>query len=352
MITTLHKYRAMACVMLGLLAFAQAPMAASTRVDGEVYLNGTPLGVYEKVELAAVPMVYGSHTVTSADYRTWGLANPGDIYRFAKLDPDTQTLRSASAASAYGNGLQTSVSTRGLIEGKEFTVGAGTSKLGIGDTVTLKIELHLDGVMALGKTAFVVETGHPPAWGYGALTMMTMNYAVFEVGNDTPLVRLAYNADASYGYSTDGTPNDILTDTFRAWGYYDVGDSRTSLPTIFEDHTQSPVIAHDWPFAAQQRIHLVDPGVLTFFVDTHVGSTLLFDGFINTEAVAIGDSRMTALSDFGSTFDAEMTPDVAGVELIGLQAGVAPIPEAGTFALMLAGLGVLSAALRRRAGRS
>ena len=97
---------------------------------------------------------------------------------------------------------------------------------------------------------------------------------------------------------------------------------------------------------------LVDPGVLTFLVSTHVGSTLLFDGFINTEAVAIGDSRMTALSDFGSTFDAEMTPDVAGVELIGLQAGVAPIPEAGTFALMLAGLGVLSAALRRRAGRT
>jgi hypothetical protein len=144
---------------------------------------------------------------------------------------------------------------------------------------------------------------------------------------------------------------DVLTDTFSTSGRYtnDGGDTWINLAGVNIENITSPVPLAINPTTPAGWVRQVDSGFLTITLDTYVGHVLSFGGQLVTDADAWGDLRMYALNDFGSTFDAEVTPlNNAGVELIGLQAGVTPVPEPEIYGMMLAGLGLIGFMVRRR----
>jgi hypothetical protein len=179
-----------------------------------------------------------------------------------------------------------------------------------------------------------------------------MTYEVYDtnVDEEVAALRFQYEAHATYGYSKDEY-TDTLTDTFSAYGRYtnNRGSTWTDLARVDIDNTLSPVPGILDPIPSGGSLNPVDSGNVTITLNTKVGHVLSIVGHLVTNADAWGDLRMYALSDFGSTFDAEVTPlNNAGVELIGLQAGVAPVPEPETYAMMLAGLGLMGFMVRRR----
>lgn len=298
------------------------------------------------------PVSYGAPVVTGSNVRTWASSNAGDANFFASATPVMQTWRASSAVSSVG-GTENDASVRSYAQGHEVYVAPTAAGVNIGDPVTLKFTLRVDGKMALGNTPYPPGTSIslPSTYGYAASASALMSYEVYDLNVDQYefALRFEHNAYASYGYSKDQY-TDVLTDTLSSGGRYtsDGGLNYTSLAGVSIDNTVSPVPLSADPLSSPPGIvRPVDTGYVTIYLNTYVGHTLSLLGQLDTEAKAWGDLRMYALSDFGSTFDAEVTPMTAGVELVGVQAGVAPVPEADTWAMLLVGLGLVGFAARR-----
>lgn len=94
----------------------------------------------------------------------------------------------------------------------------------------------------------------------------------------------------------------------------------------------------------------VNTGPLSFSIVSKIGNHLAIEASLDVflQADAQNTSAFAA-GDFKSTFDAGLVSDVAGVQLIGELPGVygaLPVPEPQTWALMLAGLGLLAVGRR------
>jgi hypothetical protein len=334
--------------------------AHATSVSGvqEVWTNGAwtynAYGDFNLSSPGASPVSYGAPSVTETNIQSWAAANVGGANMYASVTPLTQTWRASSAASSNG-GTENKASVLGSSTRTQTVyVAAGTSGLNLGSQVTLQFTLRVDGTMALGNTAYPPGTfiGLSIPYGYAASATETMSYQVYNlsVDNEVAALEFQHRADATYGYGKDQY-SDVLTDTFSSNGYYsnDGNHNWTNLlSNVTIDDTVSPVPLIVSPNTSTGLVRPVDTGYVTISLDAHIGDHLLIEGQLYTEAHAWGDLRMYALSDFSSTFDTEVISLTAGVELQGLQAGVAAVPEPETYALMLAGLGLVGWMARRR----
>jgi len=315
---------------------------------GLVWNGGVPSssGNFDLSSGTLSPLSSGSPAVTAANIWSWSSSHVGDSNTYASATPVTQTLRASSAASSLA-GTQNTGSAYASYQGK--TVYVSPTGLSMGAPVTLKFTLRVDGTMAVGNTAYPPGTfiGLPSNYGYGASASASMLYEVYDPKSDAPILTFQYDASAYYGYSK-GEYTDGLNDTFSSLGHYETSSGWTDLAgNVVIDNSQSPVpVGIDLTTA--KNVHPVDTGYVDIFVNTFAGKTLTINSRLYTEAYGTGDLRMTALSDFGSTFDAEITSMTPGVELVGLQAGVAAVPEADTWAMLLAGLGLVGFVARRR----
>ena len=338
--------------------------AHATSVSGvqEIWTNaGGTHNVYGDFNLnspGASPVSYGAPSVTQTNIQSWAASHVGGANMYASVTPMMQTWRASSAASSNG-GTENKASVLGSsTRTQTVVVAAGTSGLNLGSQVTLQFTLRVDGTMALGNTAYPpgIFIGLPPEYGYAASATETMSYQVFKLDtlgriSEEASLDFQHNASATYGYSKDQY-TDVLTDTFWSYGHYvSNGTNGTTFLSSNADieNILSPVPSWVAPNpGVPGLVRPVDTGYVTISLDAHIGDTLLIEGKLYTEAHAWGDLRMYALSDFSSTFDTEVTSLTAGVELQGLQAGVAAVPEPETYALMLAGLGLVGWMARRR----
>ncbi len=351
-------HRAGTWAVAGLSLFCLAAHAEVTNVSGGGLVfdsGGHFIGAYGDFDVASPddkPVSYGAPGVNQSNIKAWASANVGDANLYASATPVQQTLRASSAVASIG-GTENRASVRSLSNRHEVVVGAGTTGLNVGDAITLKFTLRVDGTMALGNTPYPPGTviSLPPTYGYAASAFATMVYEVYDLDVDGYEYRLRFehSAYASYGYSQDQY-TDVLSDTFTSSGFFtsDGGFSYTDLLGVSIENIVSPVPLYADPLVSSSGIvRSVDTGYVDIFLDTVVGHTLSLVGQIDTEAHAWGNLQMYALSDFASTFDAEVSSVIPGVELVGLQAGVAAVPEADTWAMLLAGLGLVGFAAGR-----
>jgi hypothetical protein len=345
---------------LSLMAgFAQAQtsfLAPRTSVDlSTVEWASTPTSTNYSSTLPGAPLspqTYGSPTVSSANLFTWSASNVGAHSAYASTTPAMQTLRSSIAVSSVG-GTEYDGTLNSAFQGQQISIGAGTSGLAAGAPVTLNFMLHLGGTMAVGNSSYPPGAILllPSTYGYAASASALLNYEVYALGQDSPTVAFHYEGYASYGYS-QGEYSDTLTDTFSSQGRYSTDGTWnwTDLSTNDAyDHTVSPVPLAVGPGSpGSRRVHVINTGLFTLAMNAHVGDTFEILGSLSTEAKAWGDLRMTAMSDFGSTFDADISSTTPGIEITGIQAGIAPVPEPEGYAMLLAGLGLLGFVARRR----
>ncbi|MBS1143016.1 MAG: hypothetical protein H6R14_422 [Proteobacteria bacterium] len=321
-------------------------------LTADEYSGGVLHTEHDSVIPGSIAQTFGAPSVTSGNLFNWSATNVGAHSAFAMTEPSMQTLRSSVAVSSSG-GTEYNAILKSAYNGHLITVGAGTSGLNAGDPITLNFTLHLDGTMVVGNSHYPVGVGHifPNTYGYAAATSATMDYKVFADGQDTPTVAFHYQGDATYGYYTEPA-YDVRTDTYSSFGRYSTDGASTWTDLASNesyDKTISPVPLVEVPGSpSSMRIHTINTGPIVLSMDSHVGDTLMLMGSLVTEARANGFLRMTALSDFGSTFDAEVTSSTPGIQILGLQAGIAPVPEASTYAMFLAGLGLIGFVARRR----
>jgi hypothetical protein len=343
---------------MSVLCLVTSPVYASPGATvsggGAVWSNfatvHSPYGDFEVNSPSFSPVSYGTPLATSL--WSWSGSHTGDANLYASATPLMQTLRASSAVASQG-GTENLAWAQGSYRGQQVYVAAGSSGLNVGDAVTLQFSLRVEGTLAAGNGAYPPGTmiALPSEYGYASSASASMQYAVYDlnVDNEVAALQFQYDVDTTYGYSKDQY-SDVLTDTFSSYGMYtnDGGWNWTALAgNVQIDNILSPVpLSADVTTAKNER--LVDTGYVIITLDTFVGNTLMIDGSLYTEAAGWGDLRMAALSDFGSTFDAEVTSLTAGVDLVGLQAGIAPVPEADTWAMLLAGLGLVGFAVGRR----
>lgn len=349
-------------VAAGVSAFCLAAGSAQAATQGTSVFGGgavysnfatvyTPYGDFNINSPGFSPVAYGAPVVTGANLWNWSASHAGDGNFYASATPATQTLRSASAAASIGGTENRAQVTSGY-QGHLVTVAATSTGVNVGDAVTLQFALRVDGTLAADNGVYPPGTAItlPSEYGYAASATVSMNYLVYDldVDNEVAALKFQYDANTTYGYSKDQY-TDVKSDTFSSIGRYtnDSGWNWTDLAgNVQIDNTQSPVplVVGTTP----RNVHAVDTGYVIITLDTYVGHTLSIDASLYTEAAGWGDLRMAALSDFGSTFDAEITSLTPGVTLLGIQAGVAAVPEADTWAMLLAGLGLVGFAARRR----
>jgi hypothetical protein len=354
------KWMAVGVSMFGLAASNAFAYTGTNIYGGGVVWSGpsaTSSGQFDLSSGVLAPLSSGSPAVTASNIWSWSSSHGGDSNTYASATPITQTLRASSAASSLA-GTQNTGSATAAFQGK--TVYVNPTGLSMGDPVTLQFTLRVDGTMAVGNTDYPPGTfiALPPTYGYGASASASMRYSVYDyaaASGDVPVLDFQYDASATYGYSKFEY-GDGLNDTFSSHGSYTNSTDANGWAVwtdlagnVAIDNSQSPVpVGVGINLTTAKNVHPVDTGYVVIFVDTFAGHTLTIDSRLSTEAYGVGDLRMTALSDFGSTFDAEITSVTPGVELVGLQAGVAAVPEADTWMMLLAGLGLLGFATGRR----
>ena len=104
--------------------------------------------------------------------------------------------------------------------------------------------------------------------------------------------------------------------------------------------------------ASDQLSHFPDTSLRRYTVSTFVGNTLEVSGDMNlfVQSMCQGTTSQ-ATGYFANSFDAELV-SAQGLAFDGESAGIFPaVPEPGTWAMLLAGLALLSGVARRRMAR-
>lgn len=334
--------------------------------NGPLYYSNQPFGFTSNTG----PV---SHTIAMPTGGLYGTGNgSGLIARSSHIGAASaaqQTLRSFAdlRVDSLPTGVDASAKTYSHFR-KEVVVGAGTSGLANGAPIRLNLALRLDGS---ATTGFI---NHGPL---GAGIQLPLDY------------RLLTSADISFSYGVtdldqlvwrggiDGGPGGWVplgVASLESLGRlrYDYQGS-SAIDTLWSERQYSwtasslvngvlpGVLVNDYNDVASgipgSTGYILDTGLLTLQIDTFVGNTLAIAGSMDIYLQAYADGGNTiaitasGLGDFGSTFDAELTSSVAGIVFEGELSGVyspTAVPEAETWAMMLAGLGLIVLTTRRR----
>ena len=241
---------------------------------------------------------------------------------------------------------------------------AGTSGLSVGDAITVTVSFRIDGSAVAGFVAPYLPPGdiiwpinyRMESWGGTNVKLDVYDLDSPDYEGGSPLARMEFQAGASAA-SASFEPDDN----------YPTGIHYTNVGHYSSLNTRAPGAGlWEWPGGTNHSRHseaseivtealAVDTLVQSFSFDTFVGNTLQFQGDMQSSLYCLsylgggGDGPPCGLAfDFGSTFDAELSANVAGIEFGGITAGVAPVPEPATWGLMFLGLAVLLPRMRRR----
>ncbi|MDO9075561.1 MAG: PEP-CTERM sorting domain-containing protein [Rubrivivax sp.] len=291
------------------------------------------------------------------DMATWG----GGESQFAAASGLHLTLRAVAATRGDGNQMQTVSSFNW--SSPVLPTGAAP----VGTPVTVTVSFHLDGSSAAGYGAAFNSGGGVIALPVDfqlsswvgtqlRLDVYDLDSPDYEPGAPTARVSFAagvsvesaiYPPSASYPsgaqYTTIGHNADMqLTDPIAGSTTWAGGSSYNQ--------------AYADAFPAR-HVHDVDTGWLSLSFETVVGNRIGFEGelvaslYCSTYSSTTSSPSCAGLSDYGSTFDAELSTNLPGVGFGDHQPGTLPtvVPEPATWALMFVGVAAL---LRRVRGQA
>ena len=285
----------------------------------------------------------------------------GEVH-YAAASGTQQTLRAVAAGNG-GAGDGNQIFTSSKFSWASMVQPDATHA--IGDPITVTLDLHIDGKLAAGFTPYFFA--RPPAvllfpTNYhletGATARSSFSVSDLDSGRDTPVFKSNYVGAVSSEVVQWGDPHSAdYVDTYTV-GY------QSALTADLQDGSTfnwggniDPTTADGWG----KRLD-VNTGHLQFTFDTLVGNHLLLEGELSAEAAGWRpDLDWTAMADFGSTFDAELSAP-GGVQFSNLAPGVyspaieggGSVPEPASPALVLAGLAaaLIATSRRRRPSRA
>lgn len=300
---------------------------------------------------------------TPIDMATWA----GGESQYAVASGATLTLRAVAATRGDSNQLRTAASFN-------WTVPVlPSASAGAGAPVTVTVSFRLDGRNAAGYGAAFnsggVIIGLPGDFqlssGSGTqlrLDVYDLDSPDYEGGAPTARINFSSNADVeSAAYPPSSSyPNGAQYTTLGHSAQLTLYDPIAGNTTW----SGSSTYYQAYPDAVPAKHVLdIDTGVLSISFDTFVGNRIGFEGeliaslYCSTYSPTASTPSCAGLSDYGSTFDAELSANLPGVGFGDYTPGAfPPVPEPATWALMFAGVAVLLRRVRgaglARAGRS
>ncbi len=244
----------------------------------------------------------------------------------ALSDPVTSTMR------LYAQGTDSGVSTTLDVEAA-FTksILVDSSTLAAGTPVQIRFDFKLDGRSTVITNSLGLRSlGSVEAFADWKLT--------------DPLQQVCDEGCRDLRIASFGYRSKLLVDTlFNERTWEDRWAAESNATTQLGSETSLVGVS-----SASTRI-----APFSLFVDTFVGRTL--DIRASMEVFAQMNLPSSVLGSFRDTFDVDALPVTEGVVIVGEQVGLTtlgdgapPIPEPGTWALMLAGLAALAGIRARR----
>jgi PEP-CTERM motif len=241
-----------------------------------------------------------------------------------------------------------------------------TSAAPVGTPVTVTVSFRLDGTNAAGFGAAFnsggVIIGLPADFRLISWASSQMRLEVYDLDSPdyeggAPTARLSFSASA-------GVEGAIYAPSTS----YPTGAQYTTISHGAELLLEDPIAGsttwaggsndhHAYPDAfPAKRVLDIDTGVHSLSFDTFVGNRIAFEGELGANLYCVSYSSTTSspscagLSDYGSTFDAELSTSLPGVGFGDHQPGALPtvVPEPATWALMFVGVAVLLRRVRRQ----
>jgi hypothetical protein len=334
------------------LAAAGVAFAASAQNTNRIVANGTYGELFDTMA-ADVPLQSGTPGPVDLGLLV------GDHF-FAQASGSTLTLRSLVANTGSNNQLSSESSFNWYSE-----VLPGTSGLGVGDPITVTLSFHIDGTVAAGFRA-PYEPGpiaFPANYQLNSNVGTSFRLDVYDLDSPTyeggsPQARVEFQAGASVQssdigpsidypsgvhYTQQGRYSSLSTQVegAGAWSWPGgVSDSQTTQTSLIVSETLD-----------------VDTLSQSFSIDTFVGNRLQLQGWMSSNLYCLsytsvgGDGPSCgAQVDFGSTFDGELSANVAGIVFSDITPGVSPVPEPASGLLMFLGMAAVLPRLLGRAG--
>lgn len=337
----------------GLLPLAAATLAlgAAAQNTNTVTAWGSAGPVFDVTE-TGVPALAGN--ATPINMATWS----GGESQFAAASGQTLSLRAVAATRGDSSQLQTVSSFLWMTPVQPSAAAA------VGTPVTVTVSFRLDGSNAAGYGAAFnsggVIIGLPGDFQLSSNAATQLRLDVYDLDSPdyeggAPTARINFSSNAnvdSAAYPPSSSyPNGAQYTTLGHSSQLSLNDPIAGSTTW----SGGSYYYQDYPdaFPAKQVLD-VDTGVLSLSFNTFVGNRISFEGeltatlYCSTYSSTHSTPSCAGLSDYGSTFDAELSASLPGVSFGDYTPGVfAPVPEPATWTLMFAGVALL---LRRVRG--
>ena len=339
-----------------------SPLAAATLALGAAAQNtntvtaSTSAGtVFELTEIG-LPVQAGN--AMPIDLATWN----GGESQYAAASGINLTLRAVAAARGGDSQMQTASS----FIWTNLVLPASAAPLGTPVTVTLSF--RVDGSVAAGFGAAFANGGGGVALPgdfrlvSNAGTQMLLD--VYDLDSPdheggAPMARLDFSASAGVEGAiyppSDSYPTGAQYTTVNHGAQLLLEDPIAGSTTWAGGSDYHQVYPDALP---AKHVLNVDTGWLSLSFDTLVGNRIRFEGelvasvYCTTYSSTGTSPSCAGLSDYGSTFDAELSTNLPGVTFGDHQPGALPtvVPEPATWALMFLGVAVLLRRVRGQVG--
>lgn len=342
------------------VARALLPLAAATLALGAAAQNTNTVTAYGYAGLVfdltetGLPALAGN--AAAIDMATWS----GSESQFAAASGATLTLRAVAATRGDSNQMQT------LSSFNWTSPVLPTAAAPLGTPVTVTVSFRLDGHNAAGYGAAFnsggVIIGLPGDFQLSSTAGTQLRLDVYDL--DSP----DYEGGAPTANINFTSLANVESAIYPPSSSYPSGAQYTTLGHSAQLTLQDPLAgsttwaggsndhqAYADAFPAKHVLD-IDTGVLSLSFDTFVGNRIGFEGtliaslYCSTYSSTASTPSCAALSDYGSTFDAELSTNLAGVGFGDYTPGAfPPVPEPATWALMFVGVAVLLRRVRRQA---